>query len=150
MSTMTFSGDVAYERAGPATGAGASGVFMLVSGGYNLTLSGRDVSGTACSMTGSGHIPFLVGQSTLNVDDGGPPYTYSWEAFSATPPAPTGSITLRRFNCPGGAGENTTAPINLYSVIRATGQTSADGITYQGTVVNDTVMTIHWRFTGTS
>ena len=147
---MTFSGDVAYERSGPAASGGASGVYLLVSGGYNLTLSGRDVSGTACQMTGSGHVPFLVGQSAMNVSEGAAPYTYSWEGFTAQPPAPTGSILLRRFNCPPGSeGANgTTAQINLFQVPRATGQTSADGITYQGTAT-ESLMTIHWQFKGT-
>lgn len=150
MSTMTFTGDIAYERSGPAASGGASGVYLLVSGGYNLTLSGRDVSGTACQMTGSGHVPFLVGQSAMNVSDGAAPYTYSWEGFTAQPPAPTGSVLLRRFNCPPGSeGANgTTAQINLFQVPRATGQTSADGITYQGTAT-ESLMTINWRFTGT-
>ncbi|MET0768842.1 MAG: hypothetical protein ABW081_02960 [Solirubrobacteraceae bacterium] len=150
-STMTFLGDVAYERAGPATGSGAAGVFMLKSGGYNLTLSGLDVSTTSgCRMTGSGHIPFLVGQTSLIVDDGGPPYTYSWDAITAQPPAPAGSILGRRTNCPPGSEgfNNTTFQINLFSPLRATGQISADGVAYTGTTA-DAVMTIHWSFTGT-
>jgi len=148
-STMTFLGDVAYERITPAAGPGASGVYKVVGGGYNLTLSGIDLStASGCRMTGSGHIPFLVGQSTMNVSDGAPPYTYAWEAFTAAPP--TGTINGRRTNCPPGSEgfENTTFQINLFSPIRATGQVSADGITYQGTV-SDGVMTTSWRFTGT-
>ena len=150
-STMTFLGDVAYERITPAAGTGTSGVYKLVSGGYDLTLSGIDLStASGCRMTGSGHIPFLVGQSTMNVSDGAAPYTYAWEALTAVPPAPTGSIIGRRTNCPPGSEgfEGTTFQINLFAPIRATGPTSADGITYQGTV-SDTVMTTSWRFTGT-
>ena len=148
---MTFLGDVAYERIRPPRAPAHPACYELVSGGYNLTLSGLDVSTTSgCRMTGSGHIPFLVGQSTMNVSDGGAPYTYAWEAFTAVPPAPTGSINGRRTNCPPGSEgfEGTTFQINLFAPIRATGQTSADGITYQGTV-SDTVMTTSWRFTGT-
>jgi len=142
---------VAYERAGPATGSGAAGVYTLTSGGYNLTLSGSDLStSSSCRMTGSGHLPFLVGQTSLIVDGAAPPYTYSWDAMTLTPPAPAGSILGRRTNCPPGSEgfEGTTFQINLFSPLHASGQVSADGVTYAGTTA-DTVMTIHWQFTGT-
>ena len=152
-STMAFAGDVTFVRASPAVLGGASGVFNLASGGYDLTVSGLDGSGsTGCQMTGTGRIALPANGGAISVDGTPPafgaPYTYGWDAL----PSPTAQmIRATRVNCPDGAQEleGTTFDIGLFSPIRALpGQVSADGVTYTGTVA-DVVMTVSWSFTGT-
>jgi hypothetical protein len=159
-SIVSWTGTARFDRALPAIYGGASGIYALFSGGFDITASGIDGSfATGCQQSGTKHIALGGPGSGFfqvnSVADGSfdPPYDYSIQAAPVGPQ----QMDITRHSCPPGAeewegtsGVTTYFPAPLDTLPGP--HVSDDGIVYNGST-NDNqgglAVTQSWNFTGT-
>lgn len=140
-SVVTWTGTARFDRASPAIYGGASGLYFLGAGGYDLEASGYDGSGaTACLQSGTKHVDFTPpGSGSFTVESvvfGSfePPYHYLIQLAALGPQVMM--VTLH--GCPPGAvdeWEGKEVPIIYFPPAIDTGDAvlqSDDGLVYHG------------------
>ena len=159
-SIVSWTGNARYDRASPGIFGGASGLYSLVSGGYDMTASGVDGSlASACQQMGTKHFnlggpgsgDFQVESTALSSFD--PPYDY---LISAIPLGPQ-TMDITRHSCPPGAAalEGTSGVTIFFPPALDTGTTpyvSDDGIVYRGSrneSAGGVTVNQSWDFDGT-
>lgn len=139
-SIVSWSGTARFDRVSPAIYGGASGLYLIGAGGYDIEASGIDGSaGTACRQSGTKHVDFtptlggsfsVQGMDPTSFD---PPYSYAIQLGPVGPQVMM--VTLQ--DCPPGAEseEGKQVPIVYFPPAIETGDAflqSDDGIRYQG------------------
>jgi hypothetical protein len=159
-SVVTWTGTARFDRSSPAIYGGASGLYFVGAGGYDLEASGYDGSGvTGCQQSGTKHVdftPMSSGSFTVNGVDLGsyfnPPYNYGIQLAGVGPQ--TFMVTLH--DCPAGAEsmEGKQVPLIYFPPALDTGDAvvvSDDGTRYQGER-HQNVMGVttdqYWEFDG--
>jgi hypothetical protein len=159
-SIVSWTGTARFDRSLPAIYGGASGIYALFSGGYDITASGIDGSfATGCQQSGTKHIALggpgsgFFEVNSVAVGSFDPPYDYSIQAAPLGPQ----QMDITRHSCPPGAEEwEGTSGVTAYfptPLDTLPGpHVSDDGIVYNGST-NDNqgglVVTQSWNFTGT-
>jgi hypothetical protein len=155
---LTYTGNVKFDRVGPALFDGAEGVFAVVGGQYTLTVSGLDLTGaTGCQQSGSKQFEIPANSGSISVTGTEPehlePYTYTL-GVSTISPFNTMDITLH--SCPPGAESYeghvwSNYPAGGLSLNPPDTYVSDDGITFAGSHAETqgiATLTESWSLTG--
>jgi hypothetical protein len=158
-SVLTYTGNVAFDRIGPALFDGAEGTFLVTGGQYTITLSGLDLTGaTGCQQSGSKQ--FEIGANSGSIDVFGTepehldPYSYRLSVASVTP---YNAMDITLHGCPPGAESYeghvwSNYPIGGLSLNPPDTYISQDGIDFSGShteTQGSATLAQSWSFTGT-
>ena len=160
-SVFEISGsNLVFERAVPPVNGPVDGLFKLASGLYTYTASGNANQigvGPKCSVRGSGQFA-LQKESAFTVFgqklDGEPPFDYTFSVGSDFVGGLPPMVDIETFGCAPEAGEfegkhfQWPASVGFFTSLP---RTSADGITYSGSVTTETpplTVTETWSFEG--
>jgi hypothetical protein len=151
-SLLSWSGGVTFGRGAP--GVGANGVFLVQTGSYTVTASGKDLTGvTDCTQSGSKTLALTGGSGSISVQGTPPnltaPYGYQGQATATGLNAATMQIT--RSGCSDSSWNGTTDTIGLtFSGLVTGAQSSADGVAYSGNHADVSGLTTwNWNLHGT-